>query len=197
MARVLFLSESTLKAESILQDNVDMKVVTPTIYDVQNFYILPILGTTLYNELVSKVQSNSISGDNKILMDDYITPTMVWYCRFELPYNLNYKYFSKSVGVQSSDNMTPATIEEITFVTDRAKNKAEFYAQRLTRFLQANPLKYPKYLTQTDPNIDTLYPTRNNYTSGMVVDSDGCCMGEKNFTNIPIDRGRREYCEFC
>ena len=54
MARVLFLSEATLKAESILQDNVDMKVVTPTILDVQNFYILPILGTTLLFTALSK-----------------------------------------------------------------------------------------------------------------------------------------------
>jgi len=46
-AQVLFLSEQTLKQRSVLQDNVDMKIVTPTIIEVQEFYILPILGTSL------------------------------------------------------------------------------------------------------------------------------------------------------
>ena len=59
--KVMLLSEATLKAESVLQDNVDMKVVTPTIYDVQTFYILPILGTALYNEIVEQVRTSSVS----------------------------------------------------------------------------------------------------------------------------------------
>ena len=75
MAKVYFLSESTLKQESILQDNVDMKVIAPTIWDVQNFYILPILGTTLYNDLIEKVRTNSLTTIEKGLMDAYITCT--------------------------------------------------------------------------------------------------------------------------
>jgi len=197
MARVLFLSESTLKAESILQDNVDMKVVTPTIYDVQNYYILPILGTTLYNELVAQVLAGSLNGANKTLMDTYIQPAMIWYTRLELPMNMNYKYFNKSVGVQNADNMNPASLDEIRAIEDRARNKAEFYAERLTKFLLSNPTIYPSYLTQTDPNIDTLYPKRTNYTSGMVLGDTSCCFGENNFRGIPIDRGRKEYCKYC
>ena len=54
-AQVLFLSEQTLKQRSVLQDNVDMKIVTPTIIEVQEFYILPILGTSLYNELKTQI----------------------------------------------------------------------------------------------------------------------------------------------
>lgn len=199
MARVLFLSEATLKAESILQDNVDMKVVTPTILDVQNFYILPILGTTLYNDLCSKVIAGSLAGADKTLMDDFITPTMIWYCRYELPFNMNYKYFNKAVGVQSADNMTPASLEEIAMVTDRAKNKAEWYAERLTKYLLSNETLYPKYITQENPNIDTIYPKRTNYTSGMYLGGVGgaCCEGENNFKGLKVDRGRREYCNYC
>ncbi|MFN9518313.1 MAG: hypothetical protein ACK574_01090 [Bacteroidota bacterium] len=89
MAKVLFLSEATLKAESILQDNVDMKVVSPTIYDVQQYYILPILGTSLYNDVVSQVQSGTVSAAYQTLLDTYIQPTMIWYCRYEVPRNMN------------------------------------------------------------------------------------------------------------
>ena len=109
MAKIYLLSEQTLKNNSILQDNVDMKVIMPTIYDVQNFYILPILGTSLYNDVLDKVANNTLTASYTTLLDDYITPTMIWYCRYELPMNMNYKYFNKSVGVQNSDNMNPAS----------------------------------------------------------------------------------------
>lgn len=185
----MFLSEATLKQESILQDNVDMKVVTPTIYDVQNYFILPILGTSLYKDISSEIESGTVSQKYKDLLDLYIQPTMIWYCRMELPLNINYKYFNKAVGVQNADNMNPASMDEIQMLMDRAKNKAEWYAERLTKFLLANQTTYPLYLTQTNVDIDTIFANRTNYTSGMVIGGSDCCRGSYNFQNIPTDRG--------
>jgi hypothetical protein len=189
MAKVMFLSEATLKQESILQDNVDMKVVTPTIYDVQNYFILPILGTSLYKDISSEIEDGTVSQKYKDLLDLYIQPTMIWYCRMELPLNINYKYFNKAVGVQNADNMNPASMDEIQMLMDRAKNKAEWYAERLTKFLLANQTTYPLYLTQTNVDIDTIFANRTNYTSGMVIGGSDCCRGSYNFQNIPTDKG--------
>ena len=185
----MFLSEATLKQESILQDNVDMKVVTPTIYDVQNYFILPILGTSLYKDISSEIEDGTVSQKYKDLLDLYIQPTMIWYCRMELPLNINYKYFNKAVGVQNADNMNPASMDEIQMLMDRAKNKAEWYAERLTKFLLANQTTYPLYLTQTNVDIDTIFANRTNYTSGMVIGGSDCCRGSYNFQNIPTDKG--------
>ena len=196
----IFISEATLKEGSILQDNVDMKVVTPTIKDVQSFYILPILGTSLYNEISAQITAGSVTTANKTLLDTYITPCMIWYIRQELPLNMNYKYFNKAVGVQNADNMNPASMEELRAIMDHAKNKAEWYAERLTKFLLANNTVYPLYMNQTQVGIDTIFAKKNNYTSGMVLGT-GCgnCRGEYNFTNIRTDRGmmNRDGCDNC
>lgn len=186
MARVIFLSEATLKQESVLQDNVDMKVVTPTIFDVQNMYILPIMGTALYNDISAKIAANTLSADEKSLMDLYVIPTMIWYVRYELPMNINYKYFNTSVATQSAPNLTPLTDAEMFTLMDRTKNKAEWYGERLTKYLLSNPALYPLYLNQPNANIDTIFAKRTNYTSGLVLGDDGCCKGEHNFQNIPI-----------
>lgn len=189
MATAIFLSEQTLKAESILQDSVDMKVVTPTIKDVQNMYILPILGTSLYNDISAKIIAGTLTNNDKNLLDLYITPAMVWYVRMELPLNINYKYFNKSVGVQNADNMNPASLTEIQVLMDRCKNKAEWYSERITKYLLSNQTLFPLYLSQTDVDIDTIFANRTNYTSGMVIGDSNCCMGEFNFQGIRIDRG--------
>jgi hypothetical protein len=188
MAKVFFLSEATLKAESILQDNVDMKVISPTIYDVQRFYILPILGTSLYNDVSTQIENSNVSAANQTLLDEYIQPAMIWYCRYELPMNMNYKYFNKSVGVQNADNMTPASMDEIMVIMDRAKNKAEFYAERCTKFLLSNQITYPLYLNQPDADIDTIWAKKTNYTNGMVIGDNACCRGEYNFRGIPTGK---------
>lgn len=189
MATAIFLSEATLKAESILQDNVDMKVVTPTIKDVQNFYILPILGTSLYNDISDKIIASTLTNNDKNLLDLYIQPTMIWYVRMELPLNINYKYFNKSVGVQNADNLVPASLGEIQAIMDRAKNKAEWYAERLTKYLLSNQTIFPLYLSQPNADIDTIFAKRTNYTNGMVLGDSNCCMGEFNFRNLRVDRG--------
>jgi hypothetical protein len=198
MAKAIFLSEATLKQESILQDNVDMKIVTPTIIDVQSFYILPILGTALYNDFVTKIIAGTLSNSYKLLLDTYITPAMIWYVRYELPLNINYKYFNKAVGVQNADNMQPASIDELTMVMDRAKNKAEWYAERLTKYLYANDTTYPLFLNQPNSDLATIYAKQSNYTSGMLLDDNSCCMGQYNFTDLetsPSVTGRG--CTFC
>ncbi len=196
--KVMFLSEATLKENSIVNDNVDAKVITPTIYDVQNFFILPILGTSLYNDLQDKVRNSTLTNDDKTLLDDYIIPTMIWYTRYELPMNINYKYFNKAVGVQNADNMNPASIDEIQYIRNESKNKAEWYAQRLTLFLMENNTTYPLYLNQTNVGIDTIFAKMNNYTSGMVLEDEACCRGQYNFQNIPMSpKMVREKCTFC
>ena len=197
MADVLFLSEAVLKQQSILQDNVDMKVVTPIIREVQYYYVLPILGTALYEDLVAKVAAGTLSNTEKDLLDDYIIPCMVQYCKYELPMAMNYKYFNKSVGVQNADNMNPASLDEIRAIEDRAKNKAEWYAERLTKYLLANPTLFPLYLSQPNANIDTIYAKRTNYTSGMYLGDNGCCMGDDNFKGIRIQPSEYRKCSYC
>jgi hypothetical protein len=199
MAQVILLSETVLKERSIIQDNVDMKVISPTILDVQEFYIIPILGTSLYNEIISQVETNTLTQPNRTLLDEYVLRTMIWYCRFELPLVMNYKHFNKSVGVQNAENLQPASIEEIFVIRDNAKNKAEYYADRTTKFLLANTTVYPLYLNQTDANIDTIFAKQNNFTSGMALGDGACCMGQYNFKGIKIEPSQfRDGCSpFC
>ena len=196
MAEVYFLSEQTLKDRSILQDNVDMKVVRPVIIDVQKFYILPIMGTQLYNSVIAQIAANTLSNLNKTLLDNYITDVMVWYCIMELPLNMNYKYFNKAVGVQNADNMNPASMQDIGSLMDHARNKAQVYAQRMTNYLLANSTSYPLYLNQTNTNVDTIFAKQNNFNSGLVMGDCNGCMGEYNFKGIKIQASEKR-CTMC
>ena len=198
MANAIFLSEATLKDQTAIQDNVDTKVLKPTILHVENFYLLPILGTSLFNDLKTKIIAKSLSTVEKSLMDLYITPVMVWWTLFESPIVMNYKYFNKAVGTQNADNMTPITESEMFRLMDHTRNAAEVYSERLTKYLLQNNTTFPLYLNQPNVGIDTIFAKRNNFNSGMVLDEDFGCMGKNNFRNIPVTPPElRKPCTFC
>jgi hypothetical protein len=172
MATVLFISEETLKQETIISENVDPKLLVPTIKEAQNIYLLPILGTSLYNQLVTQVSSNTVSAANITLLDTYITPTLVKYCIYESILPLSFKFQNKNIATKNSEFSNQASMEDLRYLLDYTKNRAEWYAERLSNFLLANTSTYPLYLTQQNANIDTIYPNSNNYQNGMYLGPD-------------------------
>ena len=48
---IVLLSEEKLKNESVIQENVDPKIIKPVLKEVQSYYIIPILGSELYNDI--------------------------------------------------------------------------------------------------------------------------------------------------
>jgi hypothetical protein len=80
----LIISENYLKEYTTINNNVDVKIVTPVIQEAQVFYILPILGTQLYNQIISQVGSNTVSAANVTLLDNYVVPCLMYYVKCEL-----------------------------------------------------------------------------------------------------------------
>lgn len=180
MANVLFISEETLKDNTIVSANVDPKLFRMAISDAQDMYLLPILGTTLYNDLVSSVSGFTVSGtpisqSYQTLLDVYIKPTLVKYSLFRMVITLSYKFQNKNIGVKSSEFSQQANYDDLTKLKEQSLNDAEVYADRLSRFLLANNATYPKYLTQENANIATIYPNKNNFTNGMFLGDDCDC----------------------
>lgn len=173
----LIISENYLKEYTTINNNVDIKIVTPVIQEAQTFYILPILGTQLYNQIISQVGSNTVSAANVTLLDNYVVPCLMYYVKCELIPEMKYRMMNKGVMIKNSENSQPADLTEIQFLMDRAKNKAEELAERTTRFLRHNSATYPLYTANAQ--YDEIRPNRNNYTGGIFVgdlrsDEDDC-----------------------
>ncbi len=181
MADVLFISETKLKQESIFNDNIDGKNLSSIINECQDIYILPLLGTALYNDLQSKVSDlvnngTPLSDAYKTLLDSYILPCLKTYIKAEAPYELNYKFTNKNVGQKNSEFSQPVGTEELKQLMQFFKNKSEFYAERLKKYLHANQQAYPLYY-QYGTTLDAIAPTGTTYTTGMYL-GDDCGCGE-------------------
>lgn len=173
MARVLFITENFVKENSPVNGNVDDKYIRSTIDICQRMYILPILGTALYDEITTEISANSVSADNVTLLEDYIQDALLYYTLSEAISLMVYKMENKSIVKKNSDNSTPIDSYEVAALRDSFRDKAEFFANRATKYLLENATS-SKYATFLDAGsgVDTIHPNKNNYKSGWVLDDE-------------------------
>lgn len=165
--KVLFISVDYLKDNTPINRNVDSEILEPCILKAQNIHIEAILGTKLYEYVVTNIASLSVN--DKKLMDDYIQPALVeWSFYRSLPY-INYRFTNKSISTSNSDNSDAVDLNELHYVREDVKNAAEYLSERATLFLKDNTDIYPLYLENGDKCAD-IHPNKTNYNSGIVFD---------------------------
>lgn len=147
MARVLLISEKTLKENSVINNNVDGMYVLPAIEFSQDAGLQPLIGTKLYNRLMDMVEDGTIENndDYKYLLDEYITPFLLNKVTAEIQIPLAFKLRNQGVIQQTGENTYVPSLKDMQFVTQNYENKANFYGNRLSDFLRANRSKYPEY----------------------------------------------------
>ena len=191
---ILFISVETIKERTGLHNNVDEKLIKPEIKTCQDMYILPALGTNLYNRLQSGVQCGDLTCDEKTLLDDYIVDTLVNYVLSELPQGLSYQFYNKGLIRKSSDNTELPSMQDLIDIANRYKARAEYYKQRLIKYLLQNQTLFPDYLN-FGSGFDAIAPERDGYTASIYLGDDRCC-GEfgKKLSFKELYQGNRPPC---
>ncbi len=162
---VLFVSETYIKNNSVIDENVDMRLILPAIRDAQELRMHPILGTPLYIDLKDKITAGTLNADEVTLLDDYIAPAMLQWTLYECSVSMLFKYRNKSVSTKNSENSNPVDYRDLQFLRDDWKNKAEERDKRLINYLCDNESKYPKYTASSDD----LSPRKTAYQEGFYL----------------------------
>lgn len=176
---ILFISVNTIKERTGLHNNVDEKLVNPEILTSQDMYILPALGTALYERLQNGIENNNLTATEQGLLDTYITPTLVYYVMSELPMGLSYQFYNKGMIRKSGEGQENPSAADMIDVADRYKARAEFYKQRLVKYLmeKSGSNLFPEY-NNPGSTYDTIIPDREAYTTTIWLGDDDCCKGK-------------------
>lgn len=174
MQNVIFISLEYLKKNTPIQENVDSETIHPFIILAQEKYILPLVGTQLYNKLCTDVQSNSLSGNYLTLMQSYIQQILAWNTMKESLSFINFQLTNKSVLKKNSENSTAADKEDIMYLEAKIADNAAYFAQRGINYLRANYMNFPE-LVNNQGDAATIFPVRTEYFSGIHI------------PNLPLD----------
>ena len=166
----LFISSTRLKNDTALGSSVDDNLIMPYILLAQDMYILPILGTDLDAKLKSDIQGGSLTGDYRILVQDYLQKALVQFAFAELAPFMRLRFVNNAIVVMgATDQSSSASYEDIEPLMNRAKDAAEFYRQRMIDYLlDKGSAAFPEYASNNDPG--ELSPTTRNYYAGMNLD---------------------------
>jgi len=167
MARTLLIDMDYIKDNSILDDNVDERLMVDALWTAQREYIKPILGTDLYDDILTKAAAGSLASNDLILVNTYIAPCLLKYLVFEMTPILAYKYRNKGVVQQTSENSQSTSFEDLNHLLNRWKDKAEMFADDTMRYLKANTDLFPLYLSNND--ADDIQPSNSVYTGGLYL----------------------------
>ena len=177
MSKIYLVSCDYLKENTTINNNVDNNLLNNSIWEAQSMHIQQITGTELYNKIIGLVENNQIglavNVKYKSLLDNYIRPAIVYWAWYESITYIAFKVVNKGIELQNSDYSNNTSIDQMEYLRDEIRNKAEFYSQRLTDFMYQNRSDYPELLG--NHHIDQLHPTSNQYFSGIQFDSCGEC----------------------
>lgn len=165
----LLISQTYLKEQSLISDNVDFKLITPVIRIVQDIDIQQLLGTNLYNKILTDVEGSSLAGNYKTLVDDYILPAMVFYIMSRAPYSLQYRFVNRGVVKKTGSDSTPISETEFAKVIDEWKNTAQAYGEIMVNYIRYNLNLFPEY--STNNGISEMSPNDTAYNVDFYLES--------------------------
>lgn len=145
MTTVMLISEAKIREFTDMNNNVDSKLLSNAIRESQDIDLQRILGTLLYDKILSDVQGNTLTGVYQSLVDDYIQNFLLYATYY---YTLEYIYMRP----RNNGLLTPTggenseTVDRSMYNVKRqsVQNKREFYAEKLTNYLIENQNSYPE-----------------------------------------------------
>jgi len=166
MQKILLISESTVKDLSLIQLNVDGKVLAKTILEVQFIHLRPILGNDLYQKVLDDVSSKAADGSYvmvyKTLLEDYIQPYLAHATLQDWIINSTYKMTNKGILKYSDSQATALGSDEIEYAKNYHDNKVASYKKALICYLEEN-----KLVESCNTDTDITSEATGWYLSGM------------------------------
>ena len=169
---VLMMSAQILKDRTAVHTNIDDKLLFPEIKAAQDMYIHPLLGSPLFNKIISDLSSTgTTTGNYKTLLDDYIIDTLYNYVLSSLPIALPFQFWNKGVLRKQGENTELPSMSELIDISNFYKDRAEWYGERMVKYLKqySSTTFLPEYLTGGQ-TIDSLVPTNSAFTMPIFLD---------------------------
>ena len=154
MRKLILFDEDYVKKNSLIELNVDAKVLSRTIINVQENDLKDVLGITLYQSIIESVYNNVNSGipiseAYDILLKEYISPYLLHQTIANYIINNHYKLTNKGLVRLSDRNAVNINDSELEYFKDYYDNYSASYKKNLVDYLKENKL------TAINDEIDT------------------------------------------
>jgi len=155
--KAYFVTAEYIKETVSINENADDNKLLKLLLTCQNIYIEPILGTDLFDAIVSKIIAGTLTGNYKTLVNDKIAPCLAYFVFYEFIVENSYSVARGGVFKNTASNSQTANTDELTFLSQRQLDRAEHYMERLSDYLCNNSELFPEYSSNSDDDIRPIH----------------------------------------
>lgn len=161
LGETIIISEELLKLYSPISKNVGVDKVYPFIHLAQPYYILPILGKPLMEELQHQVEDDTLTDENKALVLKIAMPLAMW-TSYLATRSLGYSMTQKGLTKEHSENSESLNEKEMGEYILSLKNQAEMATELLISYLCNCSELYPLWRPSVECNCNKYLPTEGD-----------------------------------
>lgn len=165
---IFFLSETRLKND-LLHDNVSGEYIRPAMITAQTVYLKEAIGDSLYAKLEELVTSGTVPEPYKTLLDDYIILYLEFLVMAEITMNVSFKVRNLGIVETNDTNATQVSMDNTKYFQNYYHGKAEFYENRLRKYLHLNIADFPEY---SECECEQVTSPKSSTYGGIYLDGD-------------------------
>lgn len=170
--RTYFLDVDVWREYGFTDTNTDVKKLKPIIYSVQRARIEPVIGTTLYNALVTKIKAVNVTGLYATLLNDHVIPTMIPYCDWKASVHTTNQITNKTTGTFNDEHIRANSFNDNNKLRDELLKDAKELEQKMKGWLCDNWDNIPELCEAVDAEelSQTIRPNlkkSNDYTGNI------------------------------
>lgn len=161
---VLLVTKEDIFKYTSLKGNVDVDKVTPFVKVAQDIEVQGILGTELYQRVLTDVMNNTLTGNYSVLVLQYVQPMLIHYAMADFLLFHGYEISNAGIVRNSPENTVLPEKSELDTLVKRERDIAETYRNRAVDYLVYYPQYFPEYTANQN---NGQYPSSkpNNYVS--------------------------------
>lgn len=163
MTRLITTEE--LKTDGFINHNLEEEYLYTAIDEAQDVWLRETLGDALLEKLEELVEAEHITGIYETLLEGYVKIYLKYKVLSLLCVPLTFKLRNAGVVSQYSSEINTTTLEDTKYLEGYYEQKADFFRNRLTTYLEKNKKDIPeyKYCCKQVTNPDTVHPVCSIY----------------------------------
>jgi len=152
--KVLLINRADIMRLTGLNGNIDEDKILPHVATAQDIHLQTIIGTQLLEKCQTLIEDGELDDVGNeyyaTLVYTYITPTLVYLVMWDyLPFQ-QFEIANGGIYQHNSENSNTATEDNVNMLITRFKDKAEFYGNRLSKYLCDNSSQFAELTESTD-----------------------------------------------
>ena len=140
MAELLFVTPQEMTNSTILSGNTDTDKYLFCILNTQLTTIEPLLGSELYDKVISDIEAETLTGLYLELYTDFIKPITKNEALAQYIEIASYMVDNAGIYKRSGENVEVVDKDEVQYLSGKYKSLAQMYVTRFKKWICKNPL---------------------------------------------------------